>query len=75
MSQGQNVAVDVLIGSKCHCGHSELGRFVQASCSLARLATIARSDETQQVSWGRSGARAAKLGLISQLRNARYAVG
>jgi hypothetical protein len=31
MSQGQNVTVDVLIGSKCHCDHSELGRFVQAS--------------------------------------------
>ncbi len=31
MSQGQNVTVDVLIGSKCHCGRSELGRFVQAS--------------------------------------------
>jgi hypothetical protein len=23
--------VDVLIGSKCHCGRSELGRFVHAS--------------------------------------------
>jgi hypothetical protein len=31
MSQGQNVTVDVLIGSKCHRGRSELGRFVQAS--------------------------------------------
>ncbi len=31
MSQGQNVTVDVLIGSKGHCGRSELGRFVQAS--------------------------------------------
>jgi hypothetical protein len=31
LSQGQNVTVDVLIGSKCHCGRSELGRFVQAS--------------------------------------------
>ncbi len=34
MSQGQNVTVDVLIGSKCHCGRSELGRFVQASPPL-----------------------------------------
>jgi hypothetical protein len=34
LSQGQNVTVDVLIGSKCHCGRSELGRFVQASQRL-----------------------------------------
>jgi hypothetical protein len=34
LSQGQNVTVDVLIGSKCHCGRSELGRFVQASFKL-----------------------------------------
>ncbi len=35
MSQGQNVTVDVLTGSKCHCGRSELGRFVQASNEAA----------------------------------------
>jgi hypothetical protein len=38
MSQGQNVTVDVLIGSKCHRGRSELGRFVQASLLLAKFA-------------------------------------
>jgi hypothetical protein len=27
----KNVTVDVTIGSKCHCGHSELGRNVQAA--------------------------------------------
>ncbi len=31
MSHGQNVTVDVMIGSKCHCGRSELGRNVQAA--------------------------------------------
>ncbi len=30
MSHGQNVTVDVPIGSKCHSGRSELGRNVQA---------------------------------------------
>ncbi len=38
MSQGQNVTVDVLIGSKCYCGRSELGRFVQASIFLCLCA-------------------------------------
>jgi hypothetical protein len=32
VSHGQNVTVDVTIGSKCHCGRSELGRNVQAAC-------------------------------------------
>jgi hypothetical protein len=31
VSHGQNVTVDVMIGSKCHCGRSELGRNVQAA--------------------------------------------
>jgi hypothetical protein len=31
VSHGQNVTVDVLIGSKCHSGRSELGRNVQAA--------------------------------------------
>jgi hypothetical protein len=31
VSHGQNVTVDVTIGSKCHCGRSELGRNVQAA--------------------------------------------
>ncbi len=31
MSHGQNVTVDILIGSKCHSGRSELGRNVQAA--------------------------------------------
>jgi hypothetical protein len=31
VSLGQNVTVDVLIGSKCHSGRSELGRNVQAA--------------------------------------------
>ncbi len=31
MLNGQNVTVDVMIGSKCHCGRSELGRNVQAA--------------------------------------------
>jgi hypothetical protein len=31
VSLGQNVTVDVTIGSKCHCGRSELGRKVQAA--------------------------------------------
>jgi hypothetical protein len=34
VSHGQNVTVDVLIGSKCHSGRSELGRNVQAAISL-----------------------------------------
>jgi hypothetical protein len=35
VSHGQNVTVDVLIGSKCHSGRSELGRNVQAACPIA----------------------------------------
>ncbi len=31
MSHGQNVTVDIMIGSKCHRGRSELGRNVQAA--------------------------------------------
>jgi hypothetical protein len=31
VSQGQNVTMDVPIGSKCHSGRSELGRNVQAA--------------------------------------------
>ncbi len=34
MSHGQNVTVDITIGSKCHCGRSELGRNVQAAICL-----------------------------------------
>ncbi len=34
MSHGQNVTVDVTIGSKCHCGRSELGRNVQAALTM-----------------------------------------
>ncbi len=34
VSHGQNVTVDVLIGSKCHSGRSELGRNVQAALLL-----------------------------------------
>ncbi len=37
MSQGQNVTVDILIGSKCYCGRSELGRFVQASLAVYQM--------------------------------------
>ncbi len=37
MSHGQNVTVDVTIGSKCHCGRSELGRNVQAANFLCPL--------------------------------------
>ncbi len=37
MSHGQNVTVDVMIGSKCHCGRSELGRNVQAAAGGLRL--------------------------------------
>ncbi len=37
MSQGQNVTVDVLIGSKCHSGRGELGRNVQAAFCLVYL--------------------------------------
>jgi hypothetical protein len=40
LSQGQNVTVDVLIGSKCHCGRSELGRFVQASFHSPKSLTV-----------------------------------
>ncbi len=35
MSHGQNVTVDVTIGSKCHCGRSELGRNVQAALVIS----------------------------------------
>ncbi len=34
VSHGQNVTVDVTIGSKCHSGRSEHGRNVQAAYSL-----------------------------------------
>jgi hypothetical protein len=30
LKQGANVTVDVPIGSKCHCGRFDLGRFVKA---------------------------------------------
>ncbi len=30
LKQGANVTVDVPIGSKCHCGRIDLGRFVKA---------------------------------------------
>jgi hypothetical protein len=38
VSHGQNVTVDVMIGSKCHCGRSELGRNVQAAVGATKLA-------------------------------------
>jgi hypothetical protein len=37
VSHGQNVTVDVMIGSKCHCGRSELGRNVQAAIFFLHL--------------------------------------
>jgi hypothetical protein len=47
VSHGQNVTVDVLIGSKCHSGRSELGRNVQAAClQLSGLLFAASGRET-----------------------------
>jgi hypothetical protein len=37
---GQNVTVDVTIGSKCHCGRSELGRNVQAAARTPASLTL-----------------------------------
>jgi hypothetical protein len=37
VSHGQNVTVDITIGSKCHCGRGELGRNVQAPLESPRL--------------------------------------
>jgi hypothetical protein len=36
LKQGANVTVDVPIGSKCHCGRFDLGRFVKAPAGQQR---------------------------------------
>jgi hypothetical protein len=48
VSHGQNVTVDVMIGSKCHCGRSELGRNVQAALFLPPDATAAVGEGGQR---------------------------
>jgi hypothetical protein len=40
LKQGANVTVDVPIGSKCHCGRFDLGRFVKAPLIIEDLAEM-----------------------------------
>ncbi len=49
MSHGQNVTVDVPFGSKCHSGHGELGRNVQAadSCCIVHHKVAQMNDLIQ----------------------------
>jgi hypothetical protein len=58
VSHGQNVTVDVTIGSKCHCGRSELGRNVQAAFFSPVSNTIVPR-ESKQV----------KISLVKQRKN------
>jgi hypothetical protein len=53
VSHGHNVTVDVLIGSKCHSGRSELGRNVQAAQITALVLCRYGSFTTQSGGKGR----------------------
>ncbi len=46
LKQGANVTVDVPIGSKCHCGRFDLGRFVKAPTEIfARMSHTINSEK------------------------------
>jgi hypothetical protein len=65
LSQGQNVTVDVLIGSKCYCGRSELGRFVQASLQLAVVESGTRPISSNLGPWGATSEKGKLAGTES----------
>ncbi len=80
MSHGQNVTVDVMIGSKCYCGRSELGHNVQAApmlpgslqiCQLPALSLPASSSYTRSA-WKSVSGRMCSMRRVMGLINSPF---